>query len=103
MAVISVTAANFAEITGTGKKVLIDFYADWCAPCKRLGPRVEQFSEKFPDVTVGKVNIDSEMELAMKFGVMSVPTLVVLRDGLPVAKSVGEIDYDRIVSLVSEA
>ena len=102
MAVISVTANNFTEVTGTGK-ILLDFYADWCAPCRRLSPRVERFSEEYPDIKVCKINIDSEMELAMKFGVMSIPTLVVLRDGNLVTKSVGEIEYEKLVSIVAEA
>ena len=102
MAVINVTANNFTEVTGTGK-ILLDFYADWCAPCRRLSPRVERFSEEYPDIKVGKINIDSEMELAMKFGVMSIPTLVVLRDGNLGTKSVGEIEYEKLVSIVAEA
>lgn len=90
MSVQTITKANYDELVKTsGRTVLLDFWAIWCGPCKMIGPIVEEIAEENEEILVGKVNVDEEMELAMEFGVSSIPTLVVLKSGVPVAKSVG--------------
>lgn len=82
MSVVKLNKSNFEELVlKSDKMVLIDFYADWCGPCKMVAPIVEEIAEEYPDVVVGKINVDEEMELAMKFGVQSIPALFVLKDG----------------------
>ncbi len=89
MAVI-INKENFENIVmKNDKTVLLDFYADWCGPCRTLMPVIEQISDESPDITVGKINIDSEPELAEKFGVMTIPSLFVIKNGAVVSSSVG--------------
>ena len=91
MSTVSIDKTNFSkEVLASEQPVLIDFWAPWCGPCRMLSPVVEQIAkEKAGTIKVGKVNIDEEPELAAKFGIMSIPTLVYLKDGKPVATSVG--------------
>ena len=89
MSVLKIDKNNFDAICNEGKTVLIDFYADWCGPCRMMAPVVEEIAAENADVIVGKINVDDEPELAQKFGVMSIPTLVVLRDGKESARSTG--------------
>ena len=103
MAVINVDEKNYQEVIGSGKTVLLDFYADWCGPCRRVSPLVERFAEEYPDYAVGKINVDDEQELAEKFNVMSIPMLVVMKDGRIAVKNVGAMPYDLIVKMVTEA
>ena len=103
MAVISVNEQNYQEVIGSGKTVLLDFYADWCGPCRRVSPLVERLAEEYPEYAVGKVNVDDEQELAVKFGVMSIPMLAVIKGGELVAKNVGAIPYEAILDLVQKA
>ena len=100
MAVINVTKDNFDEVKNSGKTVLLDFYADWCGPCKMVSPMVDQIAEEHPEYVVGKVNVDDEDELSENFGVMSIPTLVVLKGGEVAEKSVGVIPKDKILELL---
>ncbi|MBR4144181.1 MAG: thioredoxin [Lachnospiraceae bacterium] len=100
MAVINVTKDNFDEIRNSGKTVLLDFYADWCGPCKMVSPIVDQIAEEYPEYVVGKINVDDEDELSEDFGVMSIPTLVVLKGGEVAQKSVGVIPKDKILELL---
>ena len=81
MAVIQVTKANFEELKNGTKPVLLDFYADWCGPCRMVSPIVDEIAEERDDIAVGKINVDNEPELAQAFGVISIPTLVVLKNG----------------------
>ena len=82
MSVIKINKTNFEEIVLKNEKtVLIDFYADWCGPCKMVAPIVEEIADEHPDVVVGKINVDEEPELAVKFGVSSIPSLFVIKDG----------------------
>ena len=85
---------NFeAEVMGEGKAALVDFYADWCGPCKMMAPVVEELSEEYKEKAVfGKVNVDENPSLAQKYGVMSIPTFVVLKDGQVARKAMGAID-----------
>ena len=81
MAVIHVTKENFEQIKNGEKPVLLDFYADWCGPCRMVAPIIEEIGNERDDIVVGKINVDEQEELAQQFGVMSIPTLVVLKNG----------------------
>ena len=81
MSVKSVTKSNFEEIKNSGGVVLIDFYAPWCGPCRMLSPIIDEIANERPDLIVGKVNVDEEEALAREFGIVSIPTLIVLKDG----------------------
>ncbi len=89
MSVINISKENFNSVISGPSPVLIDFYADWCGPCRMVGPIVEEISKERDDIVVGKVNVDNEPELASKFGVMSIPMLVVIKDGKVANQSVG--------------
>ena len=81
MSIINVTKANFDEVKSSEKPVLLDFYADWCGPCRMVAPFVHEIAEENSQYVVGKINVDDEPELAMAFDVMTIPTLVVLKGG----------------------
>lgn len=91
MSVLKITSENYEkEVLNAKGKVLIDFYADWCGPCKMMAPVVEEVAEEFAGkVKVGKVNVDNNQNLAMEYGIMSIPTLVVLENGKPIKTLVG--------------
>ena len=100
MAVTIVTDSNWEDIKTSDKTVLLDFYAEWCVPCKRLGPVLEDISEEKQDIIVGKINVENEPNIAEEFGVMSVPTLIVLKDGVEVNKAVGFRTKAQILDLL---
>jgi thioredoxin 1 len=90
MSVLKITKENFeSEVLKSDKPVLIDFWAQWCGPCRMLSPTVDEVASETPGVKVGKVNIDEQPELAQAFGVMSIPTLVVVKEGKMVNRTVG--------------
>lgn len=90
MAVLKITAQNFEqEVLQSDKPVLVDFYADWCGPCKMMAPVIEEIAEEADDIKVGKLNIDNEMKIAQKYGVMSIPTLIVFKNGEEVKRDLG--------------
>ena len=89
MSVVKITKDNYASVVAENQTVLLDFWAVWCGPCKMIAPIVEEIAAERSDVVVGKVDVDSEMELAMQFGISSIPTLVVIKNGVPAAKAVG--------------
>lgn len=104
MSVITATKENFEEeVLSCKLPVLVDFWAPWCGPCKMLSPVVDKISEEMSGVKVCKVNIDDEQELATRFGVMSIPALVLIKDGKVADTSVGLRPKDAIVSMINKA
>ena len=105
MAVIQVTEDNFDEVVMKSEKpVLLDFYADWCGPCKMMSPIVEQISEKYADeYVVGKVNVDEQPGLALRYQVMSIPMLVTMNLGMFAGKSIGVVSEGEVLDLLKKA
>lgn len=99
MSVLKITSQNFEEeVLKSDKTVLIDFYADWCGPCRMMGPIVEEIANiAGENVKVGKVNVDDNQELAVKFGIMSIPTLIIFKNGKPVESLIGVRDKAEIM------
>ncbi|WNX86215.1 thioredoxin [Agathobaculum sp. NTUH-O15-33] len=101
MAVLTITKDNFdSEVMQSDKPVLLDFWATWCGPCRMVSPIVDEIAEERGDIKVGKINIDEQMDLAQQFGVMSIPTLIVMKDGQIANKSVGAVPKDSILALL---
>lgn len=102
MAVVNLNKDNFSKEVLESKGItLIDFWASWCMPCRMLSPIVDEVAQEMKDITVGKVNIDEQQELAAQFGIMSIPTLVVLQDGKEVKRSAGFIPKQAMKDLLS--
>ena len=98
-----ITNANFDEITGRGV-TLVDFWAEWCGPCKMIAPMIDELSTEFDGkANVGKVNVDNEAELAARFGVASIPTLLVIKDGEISKKFVGVTAKGELAAAITEA
>ena len=100
MSPIAITKENYASVVADNALVLLDFWAVWCGPCKMIAPLLTQIAEEREDVVIGKVDVDSEMELALEFGVASIPTLVVIKNGVPAAKAVGYMPKEKILQLL---
>lgn len=101
MSVLTITKDNFQkEVLESEKTVLLDFWASWCGPCRMVSPVIEELAEEKPGVKVGKVNVDEQQELAAKFGVMSIPTLVVMKNGKIVNQSVGARPKAQIAAML---
>ena len=102
MAALNITKSNFQEeVLNSDKKVLIDFWASWCGPCRMVGPVIEQLAEEYAGrANVGKVNVDEEPQLASQFGIMSIPTLLVFKDGKLAKQMVGARPKADIVAMM---
>ena len=101
MSVLNIDKTNFeAEVLNSPKKVLVDFWASWCGPCRMVGPIVEEIANERPDIKVCKINVDEQPELAAKFGIMSIPTLMVFENGKVVNQSAGARPKDAILSML---
>ena len=89
MDIKQVNAENFAALSGGDKPLLLDFYADWCGPCRMLSPVIAEIAAEHPELAVGKVNVDEEVELAMRFGIASIPFVALIKGGEVAASSLG--------------
>ena len=99
MAVINLTSDNFEKEVAEGN-VLVDFWAPWCMPCRMLSPVVDEVGEEVADAKIAKINVDEQESLAARFNVMNIPTLIVLKDGKEVRRSVGVIPKEEIVKML---
>ena len=101
MEIVNITQENFdALVINSSKTVLLDFWAPWCGPCRMVAPILAEIAAQRDDITVGKVNVDEEVDLAREFGIVSIPTLIVLKNGMEVEKAVGYRPKKEILALI---
>lgn len=101
MDILKVTSENFEEeVLKSEKVVLVDFYADWCGPCKMLSPVMEEIAQENEDIKVVKINIDNQRDLALDYDVMSIPTVVAIKNGQEIDRIVGVADKSEILNLI---
>ena len=101
MSVLTITKDNFKqEVLESNQPVLLDFWAAWCGPCRMVSPLVDEIADEVPQIRVGKINVDEQPELASAFNVMSIPTLVVMKNGRPVKRAMGARPKAQILSLL---
>ena len=101
MAEINITAANFEKVVlQSDKKVVLDFWATWCGPCMMLSPILAEIAEEYEDVVIGKVNVDEEPSLAARFGIASIPTLMLFKDGKNIDTAIGYRNKDQVLDFI---
>ena len=101
MSAININKLNFDnEVIRSDRPVLLDFWAPWCGPCRMVGPILDEIARERADIKIGKVNVDEQPELAAQFGVMSIPTMVVMKDGKVASQAVGARPKDQILALL---
>ena len=100
MSAQKINEKNFDTVLASERPILLDFYADWCGPCRMVAPVLDEIAQARSDILVGKVNVDESPELAGRFGVFSIPTLVVIREGKETARSVGAKPKAELLALV---
>ena len=101
MAEMNITSSNFEELVlRSDKPVLLDFWATWCGPCLMLAPTIEKISKEHSEIAVGKVNVDEDPSLAIRFGISSIPTLLVFKNGELADKSVGVVSEEKILQML---
>ncbi len=101
MAILEINDSNFDEIVKANDTVLVDFFATWCGPCKIMSPIIDEIAEENPAVTVGKCDVDEAEELAMRFGIMSIPTVIVFKNGEAAQTFIGVRPKDEIVNALA--
>ena len=99
--VLEVTDSTLEEVLKTDKVVIIDFWAEWCGPCRMYGPILEAFSNDNPDVVIGKVNVDENNEVSSKYGIRSIPTTIIFKNGEVVNRTAGIVQKDKLSELVN--
>ena len=101
MSIVHITKANFEDqVLKAPGKVLLDFWATWCGPCRMVAPHLEAIAQDHPEITVGKIDIDQEMELAVRFGIVSIPTLIVMKGGEVAQKAIGYLPKSEILKML---
>ena len=100
MSVLNINKNNFEEVRNSEKLVLLDFYADWCGPCRMVSPIVDEIAKERSDIFVGKINVDNEPELSADFGVVSIPMLVVLKNGKIINQAAGARPKQQILAMI---
>lgn len=103
MAVVEITKDNFEHtVLKADKPVLVDFWAEWCGPCQMMGPIVDEVAEERNDIIVGKLNVDTQPEIALRYNVMSIPTLILFENGEEAQKSIGLISKEELLELINK-
>ena len=98
MSVLKITSENFeSEVINSKEPVMIDFFANWCGPCKMMSPVIDEIAEELQNIKVGKINVDENQELTMKYDVMSIPTIVIIKDGKEIKRFVGVQDKENLI------
>ena len=100
MSVLNINKNNFDSLKTSGKTILIDFYADWCGPCRMVSPIIDQIAEKNPQYIVGKINVDKEPDLAKEFKILSIPTMAVMKNGKVIKQSTGAKPKPQILAML---
>ena len=101
MKYITITKDNFEnEVLKSDKPVLLDFWASWCGPCRMIAPTIEEIAEENDSIKVGKINVDDERDLSLQFGIQSIPTLIVMKDGKVANQAVGAMPKESILALL---